>query len=188
MTTTTAAPDAAVGAPWQIDAAHSSVDFSVRHLMISTVRGRFGAVTGSAKGLDGKAARPELDVTIEAASIDTGNPQRDEHLRSADFFDVAQFPTLTFRATRLDGPVTGSFTLVGDLTMRGVTREVALRVERQGETTDPWANQRVGFSATGRLKRSDFGLTWNQVLEAGGVAVSDEIRISLDVALVRPAA
>lgn len=188
MSTMTAAPRAAIGTPWQIDPAHSSVEFAVRHLVISTVRGRFGTVSGTLSGLDGADAQPTLEVNIDAASIDTGNAQRDEHLRSADFFDVATFPTLTFRSRRVEGSTEGDFTVVGDLTMHGVTREVALHAERQGETVDPWGNERVGFSATAKVKRSDFGLTWNQVLETGGVMVGEDVKIILDVALVRPTA
>jgi len=186
MTTTTIGSDVAAGATtWQIDAAHSSVDFSVRHMMVSTVRGRFGTVAGVAKGI-GNGARAEVEVTIDAASIDTGMPKRDEHLRSADFFDVAEYPELTFRSTRIEGNVGESFRLIGDLTIRDITREVVLEAENQGQTFDPWGNDRIGFSAKARIRRSDFGLTWNQVLETGGVAVSDEIRISVDVAFIRP--
>jgi polyisoprenoid-binding protein YceI len=173
---------------WQIDPAHSSVEFAVRHLMISTVRGRFGSVSGTVKGLDGGTTPPELDVSIDVSSIDTRQSQRDEHLRSADFFDAAKFPTITFRARRVDGDIGKSFRLVGDLTIRGVTREVALDVESQGRGADPWGGYRAGFSATGKLDRRDFGLTWNQLLEAGGFAVGDEIKLTVDAELTRQAA
>lgn len=165
---------------WQIDPAHTSVEFAVRHLMISTVRGRFGSVSGSLTGL-GQA--PSLSVTIDAASIDTRVAQRDEHLRSADFFDVANHPTITFTSTRLEGKPTGSFRLIGDLTIRGITRDVALDVEYQGGGKDPWGNERMGFSASGKLDRKAFGLTWNQVLEAGGLTVGDEVKFTIDVEL-----
>lgn len=165
---------------WQIDPAHTSVDFAVKHLMISTVRGRFGSVSGTLTGL-GKS--PALSVSIDAASIDTRVAQRDEHLRSADFFDVANHPTITFTSRRVEGQPTRSFKLIGDLTIRGVTREVALDVEYQGGGKDPWGNQRMGFSASGKLDRKEFGLTWNQVLEAGGLTVGDEVKFTIDVEL-----
>lgn len=185
MTTTAAAP-VTTDALWQIDPAHSSVEFSIRHLMITTVRGRFGKLVGNVRGIEGLPVLPAVDVTIEAASIDTGIAQRDEHLRSADFFDVATFPTVAFRSSRIEGSLDGDFTLVGDLTIKGTTREVAVAVESQGQTLDPWGNQRAGFSGTGKLNRSDFGLTYNQVLEAGGLALGDEIKFTIDVALIRP--
>ncbi len=172
--------------PWQIDTAHSSVDFSARHMMISTVRGRLGAVTGNAGGVDQDGTPPVVEVSIDAAGIDTGNAQRDAHLRSADFLDVENYPAITFTGDRIEGSLAGEFTLRGDLTIHGVTREVALAVENHGITNDPWGNRRAGFSATGRLSRGDFGLTWNQAIEAGGVMVSDEIKFSIDVALIQP--
>jgi len=156
--------------------------------MIATVRGRFGAVSGTVKGLGSGAKAPELDVSIDVASIDTRQPQRDEHLRSADFFDAAKFPNITFKGRRVNGDVGGAFKLIGDLTIRGVTREVVLDVESQGERADPWGGYRAGFSATGRVDRRDFGLTWNQLLEAGGFAVGDEIKITIDAELTRQAA
>lgn len=187
MTTATAPAPATTGT-WQLDPAHSSVEFAVRHLMIATVRGRFGAVTGTVQGLDGTTAVPELDVTIDVASIDTRQLQRDEHLRSADFFDAVKFPTITFKSHRVDGDLRGAFRLIGNLTIRGVTREVVLAVESQGERADPWGGYRAGFSATGKVDRRDFGLTWNQLLEAGGFAVGDEIKITIDAELARQAA
>ena len=184
--TTAIAP--AATSTWKIDPAHSSVEFAVRHLMIATVRGRFGALSGTVKGLDGGTTAPELDVSIDVATIDTRQPQRDEHLRSADFFDAARFPNITFRARRVDGNLKGAFRIIGDLTIRGVTREVVLDVESQGQGADPWGGYRAGFSATGKLDRRDFGLTWNQLLEAGGFAVGDEIKITIDAELTRQAA
>lgn len=184
MTATETSPRSTTA--WQIDPAHSSVEFAIRHLMISTVRGRFGSFSGTVTGLEGPEASPTLQVSIDAASIGTGIAQRDDHLRSADFFEVEKFPTIEFNANRVTGPVTGDFTITGDLTIRGVTREVTLRAESHGETTDPWGNLRAGYSATGKLMRSDFGLTYNQVLEAGGVALGDEIKFTIDVALVQP--
>ena len=175
----------AVTTTWKIDPAHTNVEFSVRHLMITTVKGRFTDVTGTVKTDDGDPAKGEVDITIAAASIDTREPQRDAHLRSADFFDAETFPTLTFRSKRIDRVRGEDFMLVGDLTIRGVTREVALEVTSEGRVKDPWGGDRAGFSATTKIKRSDFGLTWNQLLEAGGVAVGDDVKINLDVELVK---
>ncbi len=169
---------------WSIDPTHSSVEFSVRHLMITTVRGRFTGVKGTVAIDESDPAKSAVEVVIDAASVDTREAQRDAHLRSADFFDVERFPTLTFRSTRLDGAIATGFKLAGDLTIHGVTRPVVLEVQPEGQAKDPWGGLRSGFTATTKIKRSDFGLTWNQVLEAGGVTVSDEVKISLDVQLV----
>jgi polyisoprenoid-binding protein YceI len=172
---------------WQIDPAHSLVEFAVRHLMISTVKGRFGDVAGTIQ-IDGNdPAKSVVDVTINVASIDTREPQRDTHLRSADFFDVDRFPTLRFRSTRVSGGP-GQLLVTGDLTIRDVTREVTLTVTPEGQGKDPWGGERAGYSAKGKINRSDFGLTWNQVLEAGGVVVGEEIKISIDVEFVKQAA
>lgn len=170
---------------WKVDSAHSNVEFAVRHLMITTVKGRFADVSGEVRSDDNDPAKGEVNVTINATSVDTREPQRDAHLRSADFFDVEKYPTITFRSTRIANATGDHFTLVGDLTMHGVTREVALDVTSEGRATDPWGGERAGFTATGKVKRSDFGLTWNQALETGGVLVGDDIRISLDVELVK---
>src|SRR5579862_6141461 len=172
---------------WNIDPAHTSADFAVRHLMISTVRGRFSQVAGFVEMDETDATLSKVDVTIQAASIDTRQEQRDAHLRSADFFHAEEFPTLRFVGKQIRGDVKDAFTLLGDLTIRGVTKEVTLDVSSEGSVKDPWGNQRAGFTAKGKIARSDFGLTWNQLLEAGGVAVGDEIKISIDVELVRAA-
>lgn len=169
---------------WKIDSAHTSVEFSVRHLMITTVKGRFADVTGTVKSDDLDPAKGEVDITVGIASIDTREAQRDAHLRSADFFEADTFPTMTFRSTRIESKGEG-FTLVGDLTIRGVTRAVAFDVTSEGRVTDPWGGERAGFSATTRIKRSDFGLTWNQALETGGVVVGDEVKIAIDAELVK---
>jgi polyisoprenoid-binding protein YceI len=169
---------------WAIDAAHTSVEFAVKHLMISTVKGRFAGVTGTVKLDETQPEKSSVEVAIDAASIDTRQADRDAHLRSADFFDVERFPTLAFTSTRLrrDGD---ALIVEGNLTIRGVTRPVTLRAIDEGRTKDPWGGQRAGFSATTKINRRDFGLTWNQILETGGIAVGDEIKISLDVELVR---
>jgi polyisoprenoid-binding protein YceI len=171
---------------WKVDPAHTNVEFAARHLMITTVKGRFTDVTGTVKSDDSDPAMGEVDITIASNSVDTREPQRDAHLRSPDFFDVENFPTLTFRSKRVEGAGGGDeFSLVGDLTIRGVTREVVLHVRSEGRVKDPWGGERAGFSATTKIKRSDFGLTWNQLLEAGGVAVGDEVKITIDAELVK---
>jgi len=170
---------------WKIDPAHSHIEFGVRHLMISTVKGRFTGVDGVVR-LDGTdPAFAEVDVRIDVATIDTREAQRDGHLRSADFFDVENFPHITFTAK---GPIARrghEFTLTGDLTIHGVTREVVLDVLEEGRGKDPWGGERLGFSATTRIKRSEFGLTWNQALETGGVLVGDDVRITLELELLK---
>jgi len=170
---------------WKIDPAHSHVEFAVRHLMITTVRGRFGDVQGTVLTDAADPTKAEVDVTIAANSIDTREAQRDAHLRSADFFDAEKFPALTFKSTRVTDVHGDRFKLAGDLTMRGVTKEVILDVTAEGRGKDPWGGERAGYSATTKVSRSDFGLTWNQVLETGGFAVGDEIKISLDLELVK---
>lgn len=169
---------------WAIDAGHSNVEFAVKHLMISTVRGRFPDVAGTVQLDAENSAHSAVDVTVNVASIDTRQEQRDAHLRSADFFDVANFPVLTFTSARIrrDGD---DFLVDGDLTIRGVTKPVTLRATEEGRTRDPWGGERIGFSASTKINRRDFGLTWNQVLEAGGFAVGDEVKISVDVELVK---
>ena len=172
---------------WTIDPVHSSVEFAVRHLMITTVKGRFTDVAGTVVVDEARPEGATAEITVGVASIDTREAQRDAHLRSADFFDVETFPTLTFRSKGVKDFSSGGFTLVGDLTIHGVTREVALDVTAEGRSKDPWGGERAGYSAVTKIKRSDFGLTWNQLLETGGLAVSDEVRITLDVQLVRQA-
>ncbi|CAN5829814.1 YceI family protein [soil metagenome] len=169
---------------WKIDPTHSSVEFAVRHLMITTVRGRFTGIQGTVVDDGSDPAKSAVEVVIDPATIDTREPQRDAHLRSADFFDVEKFPTLTFRSTGLDGRAGERFKLSGELTIHGVTRPVVLDVESEGQVKDAWGGLRSGFTATTRIKRSEFGLTWNQLLEAGGVTVSDDVKISLDVQLI----
>ncbi len=167
----------------QIDPTHTSVEFGVKHMMISTVRGSFKDVSGSITVGD----RPAVEVTIPVATIDTGVAQRDEHLRSADFFDAANFPAMTFTGTLVDGDIATGGTLAGDLTIRGVTRPVTLSVEANGEGKDPWGNTRLGFTATGTIDRTTFGLTWNQALETGGILVSEKVKLMIDVQVVKPA-
>jgi polyisoprenoid-binding protein YceI len=181
--TTIAVPTATT--TWAIDPSHSHVAFAVKHLMISTVRGQFSEVTGSAAWNAEQPARSRVEVRIGAASLDTREPQRDVHLRSADFFHADRFPAITFVSRRVEGDLAGQFTLIGDLTIRDVTREIVLQGSAEGVTTDPWGGERAGFSATGTINRRDFGLTWNQALEAGGVLVGDEVKLSIDVELLK---
>jgi polyisoprenoid-binding protein YceI len=177
MTTTT----------YALDTTHSSIEFSIRHLVIAKVRGRFTRFTGQVT-LDGAdVTASQVTATIDAASIDTSEPKRDDHLRSADFFDVATYPELRFASTRIERRG-GELRLTGDLTIHGVTNEVVLTVEALGTATDPWGNARVAFAATGAISRKDFGLAWNQVLEAGGFLVGDRVDLTLDVQAVATAA
>lgn len=173
---------------WALDTTHSGISFSIRHMVVAKVRGRFGSWTGSVKLDEQDLTRSQLDVQIDASSIDTGNAQRDTHLRSADFLDVEQFPNLRFQSTRLESAGAERFRVIGNLTIHGVSREVTLDVERGGQGKDPWGNQRIGFAATTSILRSDFGLTWNQALETGGLLVADRVDIELDVQVVQSAA
>ena len=170
---------------WEIDSSHSSVHFSVRHLVIAKVRGSFGRWTGTVHVPGGDLSKATVAVTIDASSIDTGVAQRDAHLKSADFFDVAQFPELQFVGKRVQPRSGGDLDVVGDLTIKGITREVVLRVEQNGEAKDPWGNLRKAFSAKTSIDRKDFGLTWNQVLEAGGVMVGDRVEIEAEIQAVK---
>lgn len=168
---------------WKIDPAHSDVQFVARHMMISKVRGHFREFEG---WLD-IAERPEdssVEVTINAASIDTGDPERDRHLRSPDFLDVERYPAITYRSTAVR-PVDGDrYEVVGDLTIRHVTRSVTLDVEFEGVAVDPWGGVRAGFVATGEINRDEFDVTWNQALETGGFLVGKGVRVELDVEAV----
>ena len=176
---------AAPATTWSIDPAHSNVEFSVRHLMISTVKGRFAQVAGTVVLDEANPAASTVDITVDVASIDTRESQRDAHLRSADFFDADKFPTITFRSSGLQNVTGDGFTLAGDLTIHGTTRPVTLDVVSHGRGKDPWGGERAGYSAITKIKRSDYGLTWNQLLETGGLAVSDDVKITLDVQLVK---
>lgn len=173
---------------WQIDPVHSTATFAVRHMMVTTVRGTFQKLAGTVQ-FDGKDVSTIVaQATIDVASIDTREPKRDDHLRSADFFDAARFPTITFASKRVEPRGAGRFALVGDLTIKGVTREVTLDVEGPTpEIKDPGGNIRIGASATTRINRQEFGVSWNRALDAGGVVVGDEVAITLDLSLVRKA-
>ena len=173
---------------WAIDSSHSGIHFSVRHLVIAKVRGQFSRWSGTVLAPEGDFDRASVDVVIDASSIDTGVADRDTHLKSGDFFDVEMFPEIAFRTTRLERAGGRVSRLVGDLTIKGVTREVVLHVEHHGRAKDPWGHERAAFTARTSLDRKDFGLTWNQVLETGGVMVGDRIDIEIDIEAVKQAA
>jgi len=171
---------------WNIDTAHSVAEFKVKHMMISNVKGQFAKVTGVLSLDESDLTDSRVEVLIEAASIETRDAQRDAHLKSADFFDVEKFPTLSFKSTRIGLVRDGELTVEGDLTIRGVTRKVPFSVEGPTPPTkDPWGNTRVAVSATTKINRKDFGLTWNTALETGGILVGDEVTIALDVEFVK---
>ena len=168
---------------WNIDPTHTSIEFSVKHLGIATVKGRFRKFEAVAEaGPDGELKR--VEATIDAASIDTGVDQRDDHLRSADFFDAAQYPQIRFVSTGITQNAAGESVVAGDLAIRGVTRPVSFTLEQGSAIKDPWGNQRIASTAAGKLSRKQWGLTWNQILELGGVAVSDEVKFTLDIQVV----
>lgn len=171
---------------WNIDPAHSVAEFKVKHMMISNVKGQFAKVSGKLTLDESELANSRIEARIEAASIETRDAQRDAHLKSPDFFDVEKFPTLSFKSTRISLVRDGELAVEGDLTIRGVTRKVTFQVE--GPTPpakDPWGNTRVGVSATTKINRKDFGLTWNAALETGGILVGDEVTITLDVQFIK---
>jgi len=176
----------AVAATWQIDPAHAGIEFKVRHLMVAWVKGSFASVAGTVEIDEADPAKSQVRVTIDSASINTNNAKRDEHLRSNDFLAAAEFPTITFVSRQI---VTAGGTprqVVGDLTIRGTTREVVLDLEElTPPIRDPWGNTRRGATATTEINRRDFGLTWNKAMETGGLVVGDEVKIALDVELIR---
>ena len=170
---------------WQLDSSHSEIQFSAKHLMISTVRGRFHKFTATVDGDEQNPTDIKIDVQIEAASIDTRDEKRDGHLRSPDFLNVDQFPNITFKSTRIEHIDAAHGKLIGDLTIRDVTHEVALDVEYAGQAKTPWGTTSAGFSATTKISRKDWNLNWNVALETGGWLVGDQITISIDLELVK---
>jgi polyisoprenoid-binding protein YceI len=173
---------------YQIDSAHSAAHFSVRHMMISNVRGDFTKVSGTVLLDAQNPANSSVEALIDAASINTREPQRDTHLKSADFFDVEKYPEMVFRSKSVAAAEDGELRVKGDLTIHGVTREVTLTVEGPTpEAKDPWGNLRIGATATTKINRKDFGLVWNVALEAGGVLVGEDIKISIDLEAIRQA-
>jgi polyisoprenoid-binding protein YceI len=169
---------------WNFDLVHSSISFWVRHLMISKVHGRFQQWTGSLEFDDQNPTSAKVEVQLEAGSIDTKEPQRDAHLRSADFLEADKYPHITFKSTAISR--SGSeLSMAGDLTVHGVTKPVTLAVEYAGRVKDPWGGERIGFTAKTSLNRADYGLTWNKAIEAGGVVVGDKVEIEIEVEAVR---
>lgn len=171
---------------WKLDPAHTVVEFSAKHMMITTVKGRIADVQGTIYTDEKDPKNSSVEAILKGTSIDTRNDQRDQHLRSGDFLNVEQFPEIRFETTRLEGDK-DSFRLTGDLTIRDVTRPVTLDVEYGGRTRDPWGGERVGFSATGKIDRREFGLVWNQAMETGGVLVGNDIKINIEVQAIKAA-
>jgi polyisoprenoid-binding protein YceI len=170
---------------WAIDSAHSIAEFAVKHMMVSTVKGRFRTLAGTLTIDEENPTRSSVTAAIDIASIDTGEPQRDAHLRSDDFFNAEQFPQLTFRSTRIERRSDEEWKVTGDLTIRDITRPVTLDTEFDGQVTDAYGKQRAAFTATAEISRKEFGLKWNALLETGGAVVGDKVKISLHIAAVR---
>jgi polyisoprenoid-binding protein YceI len=182
-TTMTSTAIAGNRATWTIDPSHSTIEFVAKHMMITTVKGRFTEFTGTIVADEEHFADSTVEATMQAASLDTRSEQRDAHLRSPDFLDVERYPEVTFRSTGLRG-TKDSFELTGDLTIRDVTRPITLDVTFEGEGKDPWGGTRASFSAKGKFDRRDFGLTWNVALETGGILVSNEVKINIEAQVV----
>lgn len=186
QTTAAPQPTAATGTKWSIDPAHTSVTFGVRHMMVSTVRGEFQKVTGTVTWDPAQPDATTIEASLDVASINTREAQRDAHLKSADFLDVEKYPTIEFRSRGIGRSMAGGVEIVGELTIHGTTRVITLQVEGPTpEYKNPWGQTVMGASAKTTIKRSEFGMTWNTVLEAGGLLVGDDISIQLDVELRR---
>jgi polyisoprenoid-binding protein YceI len=188
MTTTASTGLEALTGTYDVDPSHSSLEFAAKHAMVTTVRGRFSDFSGVLH-LDGTdPSKSSAEVTIKVDSLDSRSADRDKHLRGADFFDVERYPEITFRSTRAAaGKHDGEYRLWGDLTIRGVTREVELELDFTGSAQDPWGNTRVGFEGHTTVNRKDWGLNWNVALEAGGILVSEKVKLNLDIAAVKRA-
>ena len=182
-----AMPTPALASTWEIDPNHSSAHFSVKHMMVTNVRGEFSKVSGTLQLDEKDPARSSVEATIDATSVDTRNERRDGHLKSPDFFDVARYPTLTFKSRKVVR-APGGFKVTGDLTLHGVTKEVVLDLEGDAQVAkDPWGNAKIGGTATTRINRKDFGLTWNKALETGGVLVGEDVAVSIDLEFLKKA-
>jgi polyisoprenoid-binding protein YceI len=181
-------PAAAATTTWQIDPAHTAAGFAVKHLMISTVRGQFKGVTGTVVWDDQDVNKSTIDVTIDATTVDTSEPMRDKDLKSEKFFDVAKYPTITFKSKKIENVSAGKLKVTGDLTIHGVTKEVVLDVEGPSNTVkDPWGNTRVAASATTKVNRQDYGVKWNASVDGGGVVVGDDVNITIDLEMTKNA-
>lgn len=170
---------------WQIDTAHSVVEFAVKHMMFATAKGRFGQFSGTIDYDPGSIAASSAEVEIDVKSIDTRDEKRDGHLLSPDFFDAESYPAITFKSTRVEPTGDSEFNVYGDLTIRGVTKPAVLNAEITGQGKNPWGQEVIGFSATTKFKRSEFGLEWNAALETGGVLVGDEVKIAIEIEAAR---
>lgn len=171
---------------WKIDPAHSSADFKVKHMMISHVKGSFAGVTGTLTEHATDSSLSSVDASIDLTTLNTGDAQRDGHLKSADFFDVEKFPAMTFKSTTVTKKGDGEYSVTGDLSIHGVTKAVTFAVEGPSAPgKDPWGNTRIGISATAKINRKDFGLSWNSALETGGVLVGEDVAISLEVQFIK---
>ena len=173
---------------WQIDPAHSQVTFNVKHMMIAKVHGAFEEFSGTVNLDDKDLSKSDVEWTIQVASLTTHNEGRDQHLKSPDFFNTEQYPTITFKSTKVEAAGKGRYKVSGDVTIKDVTRAETFDVEAEGPSKDPWGNNRWGFSVTGTLDRKEYGLIWNVALETGGVMVGDTIKIELEVQVMQPAA
>ncbi len=175
-------------AGWEFDPSHTGVHFKIRHLMVSSVRGDFDKFTGKVEYDEKNPLKSTADITIDAASINTRIAKRDEHLKSPEFLDVTKYPTITFKSTGVKKGKGGTLEMAGDLTIHGMTKRVSLKIDGPSKIAkDPWGNSHVGGAATAKINRKDFGLTWNQTLETGGVMVGDEIEVTIDIELVKEA-
>jgi polyisoprenoid-binding protein YceI len=172
---------------WVLDPSHSELGFKVKHLMVTNVSGSFNSFSVTAETTGDDFTNAVVAFSADATSITTNSEQRDEHLKSADFFDTANFPVITFKATRFEKNSDDEYSLTGDLTIKGVTKSEKLKVEFGGVVKDPWGNTKAGFTVTGKINRKDFGLTWNAALETGGVMVSEEVRINSEIQLIKQA-
>ena len=184
MATTSVTPASVT--TWKLDPAHSSAEFKVKHMMISNVKGSFSGLTGTLSENTADPTRSSITASIDINSLSTGDPQRDAHLKSADFFDAETYPTMTFKSTQVKRKGEGEYEVTGDLTIHGVSKPVTFAVE--GPSTpgkDPWGNTRIGLSATTKINRKDFGLTWNAALETGGILVGEDVQITLDVQFIQ---
>jgi polyisoprenoid-binding protein YceI len=184
LLTLVAAASSASAGTWQVDPAHSAAQFSVKHLMVSTVRGQFQKMSGTVDLDESDMTKSKIHLTIDPSSIDTREPKRDAHLKSPDFFDVEKFPTMTFESTAVTKSGDGTYDVTGDLTMHGITHPVTLKVDGPTDAIkNPWGKSVRGVTATGTIQRKDWGLTWNKALEAGGMLVGDDVKLTIDAEL-----
>ncbi len=170
---------------WNLDAAHSEVNFKVKHMMITNVNGKFTAFDVKATSENDNFENPEIEFTANTASINTGSEQRDQHLKSADFFDAEKFPNLHFKSKSFKKTADGAYQLEGDMTIKDVVKPVSFKIEHSGLQKDPWGNMKAGFSIEGKINRKDFGLSWNAALESGGVLVSEEVKLNAEIQMAK---